>query len=291
MDAKLLFLHALSPLHAGTGQGVGAIDLPIAREKGTEIPIVPGSSVKGVLRDLAEAKKGAELCTRIFGPDTNNADAHAGAVQITDLRLVALPVRSLAGVFAWVSSPLLLKRLSRDARMSGANNVPPEPRVDSTEACLVSQDSALTLNGEVIVEDVKLTVAATQADAWAAWIASQVFDEAWKSEFIKRFCIVHDDVMSFLLQIGTEVTARIRLEDDKKTVAQGALWYEEALPAETLLAGLVAATPIKANGQDVTPEAVFATVTELTQSILQIGGNATVGRGLCRLIVATGGTA
>ncbi|RMD58772.1 type III-B CRISPR module RAMP protein Cmr4, partial [Candidatus Parcubacteria bacterium] len=50
MQAKLMFLHALSPLHAGTGQGVGAIDLPIAREKGTEIPIVPGSSLKGVLR-------------------------------------------------------------------------------------------------------------------------------------------------------------------------------------------------------------------------------------------------
>ena len=35
MDAKLLFVHALSPLHAGTGQGVGVVDLPIAREKAT----------------------------------------------------------------------------------------------------------------------------------------------------------------------------------------------------------------------------------------------------------------
>ena len=41
----LLFLHALSPLHAGTGQGIGAIDLPIAREKATGIPYLPGSSL------------------------------------------------------------------------------------------------------------------------------------------------------------------------------------------------------------------------------------------------------
>ncbi len=51
MQARLLFTHALSPLHAGTGQGVGVIDLPIAREKATGLPFLPGSSVKGTLRD------------------------------------------------------------------------------------------------------------------------------------------------------------------------------------------------------------------------------------------------
>ena len=46
MLTKLLFIHALSPLHAGTGQGVGIIDQPIAREKATGIPFLPGSSSK-----------------------------------------------------------------------------------------------------------------------------------------------------------------------------------------------------------------------------------------------------
>ena len=54
MKTKLLFLQAISPLHAGTGQGVGAIDLPIAREKATDIPMVPGSTLKGVLRTNCE---------------------------------------------------------------------------------------------------------------------------------------------------------------------------------------------------------------------------------------------
>ena len=39
MQSRLVFVHALSPLHAGTGQGVGVIDLPIAREKLQACPI------------------------------------------------------------------------------------------------------------------------------------------------------------------------------------------------------------------------------------------------------------
>ncbi len=38
MSARLLLLHALSPIHCGTGQSVSGIDLPIAREKATNIP-------------------------------------------------------------------------------------------------------------------------------------------------------------------------------------------------------------------------------------------------------------
>ena len=51
MAVKLMWVHALSALHAGTGQGVGTIDLPIARERATNLPVVPGSSIKGCLRD------------------------------------------------------------------------------------------------------------------------------------------------------------------------------------------------------------------------------------------------
>ena len=283
MQAKLIFLHALSPLHAGTGQGVGAIDLPIAREKGTEIPIVPGSSLKGVLRDACQALHGNGTCTRIFGPDTDNASAHAGAVILTDLRLVTLPVRSLAGVFAWVSSPFLLQRLARDAQMAELSDAPKEPSVANAQTVLVSSTSAIQVNNaEVVLEDVKLN-AQTQADTWANWLAPKVFaDKGWQASFKARFAIVHDDVMAYLLQVATDVTARIRLEDDTKTVAQGALWYEEALPAESILAGLVAAQP---NGE-AQPDEVFEKVSELAQHPLQVGGNATVGRGLCRLSLA-----
>jgi len=44
MESKAYVLHALSPLHAGTGHAADVIDLPIARMKATGIPIVLGSA-------------------------------------------------------------------------------------------------------------------------------------------------------------------------------------------------------------------------------------------------------
>src|SRR5438552_9499010 len=102
MNARLLFIYAISPLHAGTGQGAGVIDLPIAREKATGLPFLPGSSLKGALRALCvdDVKR-----KKIFGPDTLDSDPnsdYASSIQFSDQRLLLLPIRSLAGTFAWV---------------------------------------------------------------------------------------------------------------------------------------------------------------------------------------------
>ena len=56
MNTRIFHLHALSALHVGTGQSIGAIDLPIARSRATNLPLVPGSALKGVLRDEAKEK-------------------------------------------------------------------------------------------------------------------------------------------------------------------------------------------------------------------------------------------
>lgn len=291
MQAKLYFIHALSPLHAGTGQGVGVIDLPIAREKATNIPYVPSSSIKGVLRDQCRTRK-AEKLVGIFGPETENADEHASSLQLTDGRLLLLPVRSLAGTFAWVTSPYLLQRYSRDAADLGlVNQVPkiPLPQIaEATIECSIAEGSGLMLQIEgrrgVFLEDLDLTVkvepAATQ---WARHLGEQLWpgeneNGTWRTMLRERFCVIPDDVLSFLLETATEVVARIRLEESTKTVAQGQLWYEEALPPETVLSGLALAVEVKAK-----PAEVFATLATLTEQVLQFGGKATVGRGLCRM--------
>ncbi len=286
MHAKILFVHALSPLHAGTGQGVDVIDLPIAREKATGIPYIPGSTIKGVLRDACQDDKKVA----IFGPETANASDHAGSAQFSDARLLLLPVRSLAGTFAWVTSPLLLRRFLRDAQNSQDVHPPasvPEP-ANGTTCFVANQDCALLLQQQnaqrVVLEDLLLapTPHATIA-TWGSWLGNHLFptETYWKETLKSRLCIVHDDVLGFLLQTATEVTARIQLEPDKKTVKRGALWYEEALPAETILSGLVVAAPTQQSGLDA--KAVFEAIGQLTTATLQIGGNATVGRGLCQL--------
>lgn len=284
MNARLLFLHALSPLHAGTGQGVGVIDLPIAREKATGLPYLPGSSLKGTLREHFTGDEA--LRVKVFGPDTASASEHAGSAQFSDQRLLLLPVRSLLGTFAWATSPYVLRRFARDARETEASGVPdrvPEPQ--SGEHCVVVEQGCALGEQQVVLEDLDLKpqrhALATQ---WAAWLGERLFPDGtpeagnWRAMLSARFCLVHDDLLTYLLQTATEVIARVKLQEDAKTVKKGGLWYEEALPAETVLAGLVVATPVRA-----TADEVFAALQGLAGRAMQFGGKATVGRGLCRL--------
>lgn len=53
--AKPLFLICESPLHAGSGNEVGVVDLPIQREKHTDFPKIESSSLKGAIRESLES--------------------------------------------------------------------------------------------------------------------------------------------------------------------------------------------------------------------------------------------
>src|ERR1035437_2635373 len=131
MKTKMYWLHALSPLHVGAGAGVGFIDLPIAREKVTGWPILPGSGVKGVLADhhkaaTDKARRDNHQLRAAFGiADSDDATTgNSGSLVFSDARLVCLPVRSLYGTFAWVTSALALNRLARDLKAAA---IPAEP--------------------------------------------------------------------------------------------------------------------------------------------------------------------
>lgn len=293
MTAQLTFVHALSPLHAGIGQGIGVIDLPIAREKATGLPFLPGSSLKGALRSLYTANDR----DNIFGPDVSNSDPnsnYASSVQFSDQRLLLLPVRSLAGTFAWVTSPFILYRLLRDMEDAQGKKLPYAiPAVQDTSSCYIAEtDSSITIDStrsNIYLEDFDLlSQVHPDVGQWATWIGQQVFssDTAWQQMLAKRFCLVHDDIFNFLIETATEITARIKLLEDSKTVKDGGLWYEEALPTETILSGIMLATPTQASGKSVQDVVnVVKNMTGNTKTI-QLGGKATVGRGLCRIFLA-----
>lgn len=275
-DTRLILLHALTPLHVGTGQAVGTVDLPIAREKATGFPLVPASAFKGVLRDEYRAHNDEEKEKRAFG-DTDQA----GEWVFTDLRLLCLPVRSFFGVFAYVTCPLILSRLQRHAQVfdiTGFEDI--QVTVDGTQAALTQnselpQNSELHTSGKVYLEDLDLsTVSSPQADKAAQAIAQKLLPPNEQSLFTERFAVVSNDVFNFLSETATEVVARVRLQDDTKTVVQGGLWYEEAVPAEAIFYGFVGTTSSEASldGLDLSKP-------------LQIGGDATIGRGLCKVVI------
>jgi len=325
MKSTLLYIHARSPLHAGTGQGLGGIDLPIAREKATHIPYLPGSSLKGTLRDayqetvLAKIEKDSPELNKeqrekesqksvwpIFGPDTNNASDHAGAVQFGDARLLFLPVRSLAGTFALVTSPFLLERYREDALEAGLfeeksilkGKKSSKILIEDQSKCRTCSGALIAANEQVFLEDLNFTrqnfipdvlEKATgdssekkqTCDPLPIW-SKHLHEVLPNLSLEQHLCVVHDDVMSFLLETATEVVARIKLQDATKTVASGGLWYEESLPAESVLYSLVLIS--SARGQHKMPAEKIGEALEHTSGkLVQLGGKATVGRGLCRL--------
>jgi CRISPR-associated protein Cmr4 len=287
---SLLFVHALTPLHAGTGHAVGAVDLPIARDKATGFPYVPGSSIKGVLRAEAAASSAATV-EPVFGPPRERASDHAGALLVGDANLLLLPARSLVGTFAWLTSPWLLRRLVRDAREAGGGTPPVFGPTSTADAC-VSTQTTLASTDRVVFEDLDF-VAKKQADVneLAAWLGARLFPtelpdhEAWRQLLVKKLCVVHDDTMTYFSEHATDIVTRIAIDPDRKTVHNGALWTEESLPTETVLVSLVAG---QANGKLKTDEAVEK-IRPLLRSPLQLGGDATTGRGRCRLTLAGGG--
>lgn len=276
MKSKLSFIHALSPLHAGTGQGIGVIDLPIAREKATSIPYLPGSSVKGTIRDGFNNEPNQN---QIFGPEDAS---YAGAIQFTDQTLLCLPVRSLAGTFAYVTSPYILKRLKRDAESAKIDVTNLKiPSINQKFQCHISSDKLkLSTENMVVLEDLDLT---PNIDAdLTKWFQNKLFvGSDWQAIFADRFCVVHDDIFSFLLQTSTQIMARIKIDDDSKTTSDGALWYEEALPTESILFGLALAFPNRET--KFKEDEIFEKIEGKLNNPLQFGGNATVGRGLCRM--------
>lgn len=275
MITRPFLLHALSPLHAGSGQASDLIDLPIARYKATGIPFLPGSSIKGVLRDARRAVDG-EKTEAVFGPSDDPA-AHAGALVVGDARLLALPVRSFRGTFAWTTSPLLLTLAKRDLDEAGLSI----PAITG-RAAQFAQGTCCVHQDQLYLEDLDLPAAkSNEATAWARKLAP--FVSPGDDIFTRRFAVVDDDTMAFLWETATQVDARVRLDEKTRTVAPGALWLEESLPPESLLIGVMAADRSRRPGVNMKPEDVlnFALGDE---EILQMGGKASTGRGRCRIV-------
>jgi CRISPR-associated protein Cmr4 len=271
---KSYWLQAVTPLHSGTGRGLGYIDTPVAREVVTNWPYVPASSVKGVLRDYyADNDKTKDLVNKAFGAGGENNSA--GALVFTDAKIVCLPIRSLYGTFAWCCSTVSLNRIKRDLELAGIESLEKIPEIKG-QFISVTNNSSLKNNNVVYLEDLDLnvdTASQTQTEEIANFLANKLFnDDNQKQMFKNRFAIVGEEIFNFLCETGTEVTAHNRINDETKVTDTGALWYEETLPAETILFGFVWKQSFYKEKLDVFCE-------ENTQVNLQLGGKSSVGKG------------
>lgn len=292
----ILGLFTETSLHAGAGQALGVIDLPIQREAHTGWPCVFGSAVKGALRARAEADKDSEKhlspdeINLIFGPepgDKGEKIEYAGALSVGDARLLLLPVRSLTTHFRWVTCPAALGRFQRDMERLGIADFKGFEVAD--EVARLSGETAPALVAEAVndrhlfLEEYRFQAQPTDLEAIASALA-KLMPDGLGGALRKQLAIVADDPFRHLAEHATPVNAHVRL-DDKKTVTKGGLWYEETLPPETLLyVGLNAVNAHKP-GSELKAGGVMARLRESLfeeHPYLQLGGNETVGMGWCR---------
>ena len=290
-NTRMYWLHTITPLHVGAGKGVGFIDMPIMREKVTDWPLVPGSAAKGVLRDYFSQNGNDEqkkLINIAFGKQVVDDSSNAGSLILTDAHIVCLPVRSLYGTFAYITCPLVLERLKRDLEAAGYKDLP-ATCVPARNEVFVVKGSKIAGEGSVFFEDLDFTAKEDEtAKKWAEKLAGIIFpkeftkEAVWKTILEERFAILSDDCFNFLSKTGTEVTAHVRIEDETKIVARGALWYEEALPAEAILAGIAWCDRVFGSDnvtKNVAKSKILETYCTTGKLNLQIGGKATVGKG------------
>jgi CRISPR-associated protein Cmr4 len=138
------------------------------------------------------------------------------------------------------------------------------------------------------------------ADAVARWLVEHALPDGdtyryWRSKLFteaggevkSNLVILSDaDFRDFTL-FATEILTRIRINPATGTVAPGALWTEEHLPPDSLLYTVILGADPHANAQGVggtdAASVIRFVVSETDGKIIQMGGDATVGRGLVRV--------
>ncbi|MES4793087.1 MAG: type III-B CRISPR module RAMP protein Cmr4, partial [Chloroflexota bacterium] len=114
-EMALLTLYAETPVHAGAGESSDLADLPMQREKPSDLPMIQSSAIKNMLRRLACGRGwDKDLVKAIFGAEGDQSPG--GALFCTDARLLLFPVASLTGVFAYTTCPFVLYRLQRELK-------------------------------------------------------------------------------------------------------------------------------------------------------------------------------
>ena len=290
-----VFLYAVSPVHMGAGSAIGVIDNPIQREKHTGHPCFAGSGIKGAVRHGFTAIGGDEkLIDGLFGPDSNSGELHAGAVSFGDAQLVALPVRSLKSGYVYATCPQALSRAQRLLSLIGVAVNWPTLTVAEGQ-CLIANPALMSVD-KLHLEAFEYTAKVSQdlekisADLAEKALPKDVAYAFFRDKLKTDLVVLSDTDFAYFAQNAMLVEPHVRIDPDTGTASDGGLFYTENLPPESLLvAPLLASQTRKGKGEQSPAEIVMAQIKSVIDGkLLQIGGDATTGRGLVAATVVEG---
>lgn len=285
-----VFLYAVSPVHMGAGNAVGVVDNPIQRERHTQHPCFAGSGLKGALRHAFTTLGGTEgEIDRLFGPPTRNGSdkLHAGAFSFGDAQLVALPVRSLRAGFVYASCPQALARARRLLGMVGVGAPWPEPPGPADGRCAIADESLLS-GGRLHLEAFEYEPQSEHAAAGTIgrWLAAHALPEGeghayFRDKLGRHLVVLSDTDFGYFAENAMLVEPHVRIDAASGTAADGGLFTTENLPPESLLLAPLMASATRSGRDRLEAEEVMGRLgAVLHGKVLQIGGDATTGRGL-----------
>lgn len=273
-NAIIVGFFAETELHPGAGQGLGTIDQPVQREGGSKFPVVPGTSYKGAAKsELVDANVADAQLKGIFGEVENG-----GTVAFGDIRLLLLPMRCSDGAYKWVTTPLLLQRFYRDVRRAKLHNGLPLTISAPLADRVLTDGSARKL----YIEEFQFSTAAlpqgkTIADLIGKLLPPDPPYDEMQNRLETQLLVMNDDDFGWFCEYGLPVRPHNAL--DPKTKASNNFWYEEYLPADTMMYALNTTRSAKAAD-------LIRYGDELaSRKWLQLGGNETTGEGVCRIHV------
>lgn len=299
METKLLYIFTRTPLHVGAGSSVGAIDQTIIRERHTGFPLIPASSLKGTFADRwnselkeedSEKKKLKVRTTKtgetteaawLFGSD-NPEHSFAGAVQFTEARLLAFPIRSARGSYAWITSPLLLSRAVRD-KVLNKEKLPKFEDLKDQNA-MFFKEGPNAINDKIVLEEYSFTYCGEDKLKELALQLSEIMtdDVVW-TNVKDRLVILSDGMMSYFAQNACQVAQHVKINDETGTAEPGALFNQEDVPSETMFYSVVHF--FDGRGKQFkdkkAKDAVEAFNKKLGNGLFQFGGDSSTGLGWC----------
>jgi CRISPR-associated protein Cmr4 len=287
MRKEHYLLKVLTPLHIGAGQGLGHVDLPIVREAHTNFPYIPGTSLKGALRNLeinqvarARGERPSQVeerlksdqkeedilrLAKIFGVAGEGAEegkeVGAGKVLFSDAFIVLFPAKSAKGIFSLTTCPYAINRffelLGIDQRVK---DVPEgKVKVPSTK-----DHKNLINNNKLLLEE--FVFEAEESEELKKFV--ELVGTFVGEENKRRIVCVNDTDFKDFVSNYTEVQTHIKIDLNTGTVKEGALWTEEYVPAESVFAFSL----VFLEDLDFTPPTTF-----------HLGGDITTGKGFVKV--------
>ncbi|MBK9961553.1 MAG: type III-B CRISPR module RAMP protein Cmr4 [Saprospiraceae bacterium] len=264
----LYIIRCLTNLHAGSGDSTyGIIDKEVQKDPITKYPVIHASGLKGAFRELFEYHNLPGV-KEIFGSDSKANEANgmqAGKYFFMEAQMLFLPVRSNRMPFYYATSPDILKRFIQEQEDFGTGNEKFfksafQPLLDYTPAI----DKPLIFNSD------KSTV---NIDEYEAGIENEILvnlgDMPINEQNVASFH--QKDIRSICSRLP--VMARNYLENG----ISGNLWYEEVVPKETHFYFYLS----HPESNNLFEEGLKNIAVNFK---VQIGGNASVGYGLCKII-------